>query len=214
MIKIAIAGGPGSGKLSLARQLITELYNHQQRNAQLVTEFARDYINACRHQQDGEFHPSLADQLLIYHSQLEREAVIPQKAEFLITDSPAFLPIIFASNMCDRSSYQQRTIFLHMYGSFFTRIDQSYDLVIMLDREKPFLKDGTRGEDEQQADDLGRQIRAFLDLHGMPYHDVKGPDEVRVLQVLKFITGIEVGEAEDVPSRAPFEINKEEFFKP
>ena len=178
-MRIAIAGGPGSGKTSLARQLTTQLYNVEKRNAQYVPEFARDYINACRDRQDGKYHASLADQWLIYFKQAERESTIPDNVEFVITDSPIFLPIVFALSLVDYQNYQHRQNFLHMYDDWMS-YQKWYDLIIVLRREKPFLKDGTRGESAEEADNIGERIEAFLTLNHIPFHIVAGPDEQRL----------------------------------
>lgn len=75
MKRIALAGGASCGKTSLARHLTTELYNRMQpkRNAQQVTEFARDFINECRRRNHGVFMPQFADQQMFFREQLRRE---------------------------------------------------------------------------------------------------------------------------------------------
>lgn len=184
MIRIGIAGGPGSGKSSLARQLTTELYNKRRFNAQYVTEFARDYINrALMH---GKFTPSIADQFVIFNSQIEREDIVPGNADFLIADSPIFLSLIFAYNNCDMSNFQQRSAYISLYETFIGKYLKRYDHVFVLQRQKDFLKDGTRHETAEEADEIGRQIMAFLNLHKIPFNYIMAETDVaRVNSVLK-----------------------------
>ena len=186
MIRIAMAGGPGCGKSSLSRQLTTELYNKRKVNCQYVTEMARDYINKALLL--GKFVPSIADQLIIFSKQIEREQIVPQSADFLITDSPIFLPLIFFHNLCDFTDFQQRTAFLHIYESYLDKYLKWYDYIFVLKRQKPFLKDGTRHESEEQSDEIGNQVYSFLKFHKIPFHTIQTPnDEERVKQVLEVI---------------------------
>lgn len=188
MFRIAIAGSPGSGKSTLARQLVNQL-DTQDSNAQLITEFARDHINKSCSEQKGKFKLTLADQFLIFNNQIEREDIIPNEVEFMVTDSPCFLPIIFACNICDKSSYQERTIFFNIYNSFFKR--PFYDLIIFLERESLLKKDGTRFESAQEADRIGQQIKSFLNLHNINYHEVRGSREERIKKSISLIKSTE-----------------------
>lgn len=192
MKRIALAGGPGSGKTSAARQLVTELYNKAEpkRNAQQVTEFARDYINACRTHQEGQFRPTLADQMMIYREQLSREEILnPDHVEFLVTDSPTFLTFVFGLPMIAPRDYQQRQCFLRLYDEWLaTGGHARYDHVFLLKREKPFFQDGTRGEDAERAKKIDARIRGFLTYHEIDFIDIEGTDEERIKKILEVIT--------------------------
>lgn len=189
MIKIAIAGGPGSGKSSLARLLTTELYNIKNINAQLITEFARDYINNCVWHEG--FTPSLADQQLIYNKQIEREDTIPDNVQYLISDSPIFIPLIFSKNLAKLQNYQDRTIYLNLYEDFLSKHLNRYDFIFFINRQKAFLKDGTRHETEEQADNIGKQIHGFLTFHKVSFIELRcisNTERVKeVLQTLCFV---------------------------
>lgn len=190
MIRIGIAGGPGAGKSSLARQITTELYNKRNLNAHYVTEFARDHINKAIQYGKGGFVPSLGDQLLIFDKQIERENIIPESTSitYVISDSPLFLPIIFAHNIAKMESYQDRSIYLHLYNTFLTNYLKRYDFVFLLQRQKDFRKDGTRHETAQEADEIGRQIHSFLNFHKIPFHYIMAEnDEIRIKEVLKIM---------------------------
>jgi nicotinamide riboside kinase len=189
MIKrIGFVGGPGCGKTSLARQLTTELYNNRQLNAQQITEFARDYINECKREQSEAFEPTMADQLLIYQEQIKREdCICLDAADCLITDSPIFLPIVFAYPLFDRNSAQSRKQYLSLYDDWLANHTCRYNMIFLLKREKPFLKDGTRNEDETQAIELDMRIKGFMDLHSIGYADIAGTDEERLARVLRYL---------------------------
>lgn len=189
MKRIALAGGASCGKTSLARHLTTRLYNQMEpkRNAQHVTEFARDYINECR-RNEREFRPAFADQQMFFREQLRREeALDPDKVEFLITDSPVFLTIIYAFPLVDVTRYPHRQWYLKLYEEWLAQHSRRYDHVFVLAREKEFFRDGTRGGTKEGAEDMHRRIVSFLTYHEVPYTSIEGTDEQRVDAVLRVI---------------------------
>lgn len=190
MKRIALAGGASCGKTSLARHLTTELYNNQEpkRNAQQIDEFARFYIDECRRHKDGEFEPTFADQQLFFREQLRREDRLNEDAvEFMITDSPIFLTIVYALPMVNTKDYQQRMQYIHLYEEWLRNHHQRYDHVFLLAREKKFFKDGTRGGTQEGAEDIHQRIIGFLDYHEISYEHIAGKDQERVNKVLEFI---------------------------
>jgi hypothetical protein len=123
----------------------------------------------------------MADQILLYHSQAAREREIPPKATFMVTDSPVFLPLVFARRIMEPDNYQDRVIFFHLYEDWLARYFEGwYNLILFVRREKEFLKDGTRGESSQEADEIGLQIEAFLRSNGVNFYHIEGSDERRV----------------------------------
>lgn len=189
MKRIALAGGASCGKTSLARHLTTELYNNMnpKRNAQQVTEFARDHINECR-RNDGEFNPDFADQQMFFHEQLRREeALNPDAVEFMITDSPIFLSLVYAFPMVTPETYAQRQWYIKLYEEWLADHVQRYDHMFVLAREKPFFNDGTRGGTNEGAEDIHERIIGFLRYHEIPFADICGKDCERVEKVLEHI---------------------------
>jgi len=184
-IRIAISGGPGSGKTSLARQLTTKLYNEKGINTKHIEEYARLYIDECNFH--GQFSPELSDQQLIFAKQVEREMAVPENVRFSISDSPLFLPLIFTFNLITPTLYQDRTVYLHLYNEFLAKYTSHYNYIFFVSREKPYLKDGTRKQSEEEAKNVDSQIVSFLELHKMHYHRISGTDEERVAKVLSII---------------------------
>ena len=190
MKSIALAGGASCGKTSLARHLTTRLYNQMEpkRNAQQVTEFARDYIDECRAANDGEFRPTFADQQLFFREQLRREDKLNRNVvEFMITDSPIFLTLVYAFPMINPLDYQMRMQYVHLYEEWLRDHKFRYDHVFILAREKEFFQDGTRGGTKEGAEDIHKRVVGFLDYHEIAYTHISGNDEERVDSVLEHI---------------------------
>lgn len=188
MKRIALAGGASCGKTSLARHLTTELYNNQtpKRNAQHIPEFARDHINECR-RMDGTFIPTMATQQMFFYEQMAREdALDSSEVEFLITDSPIFLTVVYAWPLVTPRSYSSRVTYEKLYDTWLQQYAR-YDHVFLLAREKAFFQDGTRGGSAEGAMDMHERIWAFLCYHEISFTEVRGHDLERVAQVLQEI---------------------------
>ncbi len=189
MKRIALAGGASCGKTSLARHLTTELYNNMnpKRNAQQVTEFARDHINECK-RNDGCFEPDFADQQMFFHEQLRREdALDSASVEFMITDSPIFLSLVYAFPMIEPARYSHRQWYIKLYEEWLAKYVKRYDHVFVLAREKPFFNDGTRGGTKEGAEDIHERVIGFLRYHEIGFEDISGTDSERVDRVLEYI---------------------------
>lgn len=189
MMRIALAGGASCGKTSLARHLTTRLYNEitPKRNAQQITEYARDFINECRQTNNGIFSPAFSDQQMFFREQLRREDILPKEVEFLITDAPVFLTLIYAFPMVNPKHFQNRQWYLKLYEEWLTSHVDRYDYIFLLAREKPFFQDGTRGGTQEGAEDIHKRIIGFLNYHEIPYINISGNDKERVDKILPYI---------------------------
>lgn len=197
MIRIAIAGGPGTGKTTLSRLLVTELFNNRYVNAQPVHEYARDYINSCRRAQGG-YQNRLSDQMHIFRSQLEREESLdPKTVTFMVTDSPLLLTPVYSypTMTCGPNEFQDYLIYSRLYTEWLPYRFR-YDYVFLLGREQALLKDGTRGESDEEARGVDRRIAALLDFHQIPYELLMGSHEDRLNSAL-----LAIAEAGDLPPR-------------
>ncbi len=183
MISIGICGGPSSGKTTLAKSLSNKLYLDGN-NVHYISEFARDYINKCK--ANGDFVPGIGDQAVIFDEQLDRENAVPKEAEFVISDSPIFLPVIFTAKMTVFSSFQSRSFYLHFYEKALKELER-YNHIFFVEHEKPFVSDGTRNETEHEAKQIGKQIRGFLDFHRISYTHITGDNEERVKRCLEIL---------------------------
>lgn len=186
MKKIAIAGGPGSGKTSLSRALTNYLYCNRGLNVQYVSEFARDLINDII-SVTGKYVPQISDQILIFEGQIERELLISKNVDYFVTDSPVFLPLIFTRQ--NIKCYQDGLVYENLYNKFHLQMNHlyKYDHIFFINHEKKYLKDGTRIQTEEEAKDIGKKIKGFMDFHDIKYHEVFGTIDERIVECIKII---------------------------
>ncbi len=190
MIRIGIAGAPGSGKTTLSRSLTNELHIKFGKDAQYVSEFARDHINWVKMKNSDIYTPNLTDQILFFDKQLERETLLPPSVEFVITDSPIFLSLIYTLIQCDLTNPQERAFYFHMYDKLIDVIFNhwtDYDHIFLLDNSKDYRQDGTRIQTEDDREDIGKRIQGFLDMHGIQYTALPADNDERIQVCLKEI---------------------------
>jgi nicotinamide riboside kinase len=183
-IKIAICGGPSSGKTTLARALTNKLCMSGF-NADYVTEYARAHINECRkHGIVGT--KDLIDEQLILDGQLEWEDTVSDDVEYLVTDSPIFITAIYCSWFADWSNYKHRKFYYGYYKRILEMKDR-YQHIFFLPSEIEFKADGTRSQDAQAAKQVGERIRAFLVYHMYPWQEIRGTLDERLEQCYRSI---------------------------
>ena len=90
MLRIGFVGVPCTGKTTLARRL---RIIHLNTGGVLISEYAREYMR---------IHGAIKDVLTQYHvvdQQISREVNVHEGSKVLISDSPAFLGLFYASTL-------------------------------------------------------------------------------------------------------------------
>jgi nicotinamide riboside kinase len=129
MIKIGFVGGPSAGKTSLSRLLSTQFIGKYK--TELVSEYAREWINL--HGQTTK----MEHQLHFFNQQCLREkSLITDKVQYLITDSPVHLGIVYAMLYNDNPTL--------LDGLLQQGFDYTYDYIFHLPPNKTPENDGTR----------------------------------------------------------------------
>lgn len=165
---INLFGGPGAGKSTTASGLFFKMKCENLSKVELVTEFAKDMVYAER------FKELESNQLYITSKQYSRLEKLRNKVDYIITDAPIIVGIIYAPKN---------------YFSFFNplvkEIYHSFDNInIVIKRVKKYRNYG-RHQTEIEADMINENIMNFLESNNLPYYTVDGdrkaPDNIMSL---------------------------------
>ena len=154
-VVINLFGGAGVGKSTLAAHTF---YNMKclEFNCEIVTEYAKDLVWK-------EAHKVLTDEVYVFAKQHHRLKMVADKVDYVITDSPIILPIIY-----DKShDVEFRAFILHMFSR--------YDNVnFVLERKKKYNPVG-RLQTEDEAKSFDVEVRQLLDTEKIPYYVIDDP---------------------------------------
>lgn len=141
---INLFGGPGIGKSTSAAYLYAQL-KHRGINAELIREYIKDW--AYEKRSIGVF-----DQLYFLGKQIRRESVPLGKVDVLITDSPVWQGVVYATKYC--TPYIQRAV-RTATECYYAELEQQghYCRNVLLQRSKAYVQTG-RFETEAQAREL------------------------------------------------------------
>lgn len=166
---INVFGGPGAGKSTTAAGLFFEM-KKRQIEVELVTEYAKDMTWEKRHN-------VLTDQLYILAKQNRRLVRLRGQVEWVITDSPLLLGLIY-----------QHPDYYKMFDPFVMEIFNSYDNHnFLIGRDFEYQAAG-RNQTADQAVEIDSEIKGLLDERQVPYTRVTNDPYVdRVTQILNAI---------------------------
>lgn len=137
---INLFGGPGSGKSTTAAGLFF-LMKHEGYKVELVTEYAKELVY------EGLItHTSAKD---ILFGQWKRQAILMDKVDYIITDSPLLLGAVYAKHSEDRLDAKQ------WFNSGFDNIN------FFILRTKPYAVYG-RTQTEEEAKQKCVEIKNLL----------------------------------------------------
>lgn len=135
MIKIGLAGLPSSGKTTLARRLSSHFVGA---NVELVTEYARQYINKY-----GSIE-NIWEQIRILKKQLAHEEYVSM-VDIMITDAPVFMGFAYANSLRKNNSEKETMLMNDLYKMMnIANTPQRYDVVFYLPPLEDTKQDGTR----------------------------------------------------------------------
>lgn len=141
-------GGPGCGKSTTSAGLFY-LFKSMGDSAELAREYAKDVV------WEGRLH-LLENQIYLFAKQLKRLKDLDGKVDYIITDSPLLLGLVYAK---DHSAAFHELI-LEEFNSF-------NNLNIFLPRDKPYYKLG-RVQEEAEAVQIDSDIKHILDTRLWP----------------------------------------------
>jgi nicotinamide riboside kinase len=152
MLVINFLGEPSAGKSTTSAGLFF-LMKHEGINVELVTEFAKDLTWA-------EDKLKLKDQLLILGDQNHRLMRLKDKVEYVITDSPLLLSIVYAEIY--------KTAPWQPFYSLVYEVFNSYNNInFLIKRTKPYRTAG-RSQDKSQAEIISDKVKNVIARYNIP----------------------------------------------
>jgi len=179
MNRIALIGGPGTGKSTLAARLYSEL-KELGKNTELVQEYAREHLN--RH----GITTDVLNQYMFYERQRDKEDIIPEQVEYIITDSPTILSYIYALLYANIKNVNHQELLIDMYSKIIRDGLNRYSHIYYLAPTREYKLDGTRTQTEKESNSIGNNIQKFLDMHKIKYKTLNmSATHDRTVQIIK-----------------------------
>lgn len=179
-IRIGLIGGPGSGKSTQCAHFYSVVKSKMLQIEQ-VQEWVREALN-------NDMIPNNPwVQFWIIEEQRRREDCIPKDIQYIVTDSPTILSYVYA--LYNGNAQNDKWLFIKMYEKFLEDLSR-YDYIFVCQREKVYMRDGTRQQTEEEAKQIDTHIRNLLDMHRFNYHILTGTTEERTIQMCKIIEGL------------------------
>ncbi len=147
---INIFGGPGAGKSTAAASIFSE-FKRRGESCELVDEFAKGLT------WDASMS-EIKDQVYCLGNQYHKIKRLAGKVEFIITDSPVLLNIVYGR----RTGYNS-----DVFNAFVRSLDSEFmNLNVFIDRGKSFEATG-RIHDEAESEAIDSEIKdVLLDIYG------------------------------------------------
>jgi len=165
--RIGIAGGPSSGKTSVAKKISLFLNNNYKANTSDVVEYATSFI------QKLDRSPAFEDQSWIYIKQSEREDAIEKTANIVLSDCPVFISWIYATLAMEGKKATGFTDFAR--ESLFKRCVKSLDKYqfIYLLETIDYRENGVRFHNLEASKNIFNKIETFLIENGRSHKYMK-----------------------------------------
>lgn len=151
---INLFAGPGAGKSTTAAGLFY-LMKLKGLNVELVTEYAKDIVY--------EEHLSrLEDQMYIFAKQQRRISRLKDKVDYIITDSPLPLSILYNKNLSENFN----KVVMESFNSY-------ENINVFIGRVKEY-KEVSRTQTENQAKELDTELQILLKKLKISYFIIDG----------------------------------------
>lgn len=178
---IAFMGGPCTGKTTLAKAMLKVLKAHGVKagwSREFVTEDIKVHGPPPR-----EF--TIYEQYRFFFNQLKLEEEVLEKSEVLVTDSPIMMGCVYPLMELDVSLSGRQQAFAEEFVSLFKEFSQRYHRIYFLGRDFPFEDNGIRFHSETESKAVDGKIINMLRAFAVPYKELHGSVEERVMEVLK-----------------------------
>ncbi len=159
--------GPGAGKSTSAAYLFAAL-KQSGKNIELVTEYVKNWAYLGR-------HPEVFDQIYLLGKQTQREALLMNRVDVVITDSPVWLCAYYAERYSPpliRNGVESLVQGYYMQA----KAEGHRHINIWVNRTKPYLERG-RFQNEEQAKEIDAELKQFLSRRGIKTLEVESDFE-------------------------------------
>lgn len=165
---INLFGGPGTGKSTTAAGLFYYL-KRQGVECELVTEYAKELVWSERANM-------FTHQDYIFAKQRNKLERLRDKVEFVITDSPLLLSLIYMPDSYTGGAH---------FSDFILEVNKSFHSIdFLLKRQKGYSPIG-RNQTEEEAKEIDKDIRKMLNSHNIVYNEIF--HDVAVSSILDYI---------------------------
>ena len=176
-ILINFIGQPSSGKTSLSAKLFARL-----KELELDAEYVSEYVKgwAWEERTVGKF-----DQFYIFGKETHNQSKLFNKVDYVISDSPVMLTAFY------HFYYNHDNALKEVCKDFYEMADEEGVKVInfFLPRKKKYNPKG-RFQTQEQADQLAKDLLAWLDNEGYEYEILNCSEKERLERVLQRIKEI------------------------
>lgn len=154
---VNLLAGPGAGKSTFAAALFAELKFYGT-DVELAPEYAKDLVWEKRHK-------TFEDQIYMFGKQYHRINRLIGQVEVIVTDSPILLTPIY-------DGLKRKTLEKLVLEEF----NKNRNYNIFLNRKKKYVEKG-RNETEEQAKEVDKRIKKFLNDNDISYQELDGTKE-------------------------------------
>lgn len=169
-IKVAILGGPGTGKTTLCKQLDVD-YGLSGYISTICEEFAREYII------NYGVPSNIFEQFLLYEGQKKREDYL-RNNDIIFCDNATVLCYVYGVITCDFSNPKEKYALLKLFE--WAMRDLNEYIIFYIPRELELVDDGVRYQNLEFALEVDSKIQSFLGMMNIPYVIVKGTLQERL----------------------------------
>jgi len=172
---INMLGGSGLGKSTTAAGLYHAM-KLQGYNVELVREYVKNW--AWSGQKVNQY-----DQIYIFGKQARSEYMLYGKVDYIITDSPILLSPVYEKFYNDGFSMIEDAALKFLQKAHNNNVEH---INFLLERKKKFNPEG-RYETEEQAKEVDRQVKLFLDDNNIKYENIDCSDDERISLIMGII---------------------------
>jgi nicotinamide riboside kinase len=172
---INLYGGPGTGKSTTAAGLFAKM-KQAGLKVELVREYAKDLVY------DGRHNIIQDDQLYIFAKQNRRMRMLHDHVDYIITDSPLFLSVVYGK-LYENMSYTFSELILEYYKKY-----DNINIFITRNLEEHSYQKYGRDQTQVEAIKIDESIKNDLYAYGIPYNKFNYSNNELVDKIFELIT--------------------------